>query len=100
MPHRAKTSSRIIGSDGSLRFATFDERPIELVRRGAVERFEVPNPPAIQQPLVQAAVDQLRGVGQCPSTGESAARTTFVIDEVLRAYRLGESSSQGITSHE
>ena len=77
----------IVGSAGVVRFATFDERPIELERRGQVEAFAIANPEAIQLPLVQSAVDHVLGLGRCPSTGDSAARTTFVIDEVLRAYR-------------
>ena len=31
-----------------------------------------------------AIVDALRGVGQCPSTGVSAARTSRVMDLILR----------------
>ena len=32
-------------------------------------------------------VDELNGKGTCPSTGESAARTTRVIDRILGEYR-------------
>jgi len=32
-------------------------------------------------------VDELLGRGQCPSTGESAARTSWVMDRLLEEYR-------------
>ena len=32
----------------------------------------------------QLIVDELRGVGQCPSTGVSAARTSRIMDLILR----------------
>jgi hypothetical protein len=40
----------------------------------------------VQQPLIQTIVDELNGQGRCPSTGESAARTNWVMDQLLRTY--------------
>ncbi|MCK4793694.1 MAG: hypothetical protein KAV87_58740 [Desulfobacteraceae bacterium] len=37
----------------------------------------------IQQPLIQTIVDELTGAGRCPSTGNSAAQTSWVIDKIL-----------------
>jgi hypothetical protein len=34
-------------------------------------------------------VDDLNGIGMCPSTGESAARTTWVMDQILEDSRTG-----------
>jgi hypothetical protein len=48
-----------------------------------------PNPPHVQQPLIQTVVDDLLGRGTCPSTGESARRTSRVMDTVLSAYYGG-----------
>ena len=79
----------IRGEAGRLRFATFDERPVELELASGTQRFEIPNPRHIQLPLVASIVAQLRGQGACPSTGESAARTTRVIDAVLAGHRRG-----------
>ena len=77
----------VSGDAGSLRFATFDEMPVELVRTDGTQRFAIDHPPHIQQPLIETVVAQLRGEGACPSTGESAARTTRAIDAVLAGYR-------------
>jgi hypothetical protein len=43
----------------------------------------------VQQPLIQAVVDDLLGRAVCPSTGESARRTSQVIDQVLAEYYGG-----------
>ncbi|WP_262378771.1 Gfo/Idh/MocA family protein [Luteimonas viscosa] len=82
----------ITGERGRLAFATFDEVPIVLEADGREQRFEIPNPRHIQLPLVETLVAQLRGEGRCPSTGESAARTTRVIDAVLRDFRNAASA--------
>jgi hypothetical protein len=54
-----------------------------------VETIEVANPEHIQQPLVQSLVDALLGRGECPSTGETALRTSVVMDTVLSGYYGG-----------
>ena len=61
--------------------------PIELERGGSCESIDLGDPPHVHQPLIQTFVDELNGVGACPSTGESAARTTRVIDRILGEYR-------------
>jgi len=50
------------------------------------DRVRDPTPPHVQQPLIQTVVDQLNGTGRCPSTGETAIRTTRVMDEILASY--------------
>jgi predicted dehydrogenase len=74
------------GSLGSLRVATFGDSPIELSTRTATETWSLPNPEHIQEPLVQSIVDSLLGRGVCASTGESAARTSYVMDRALLGY--------------
>ena len=41
----------------------------------------------VQQPLVQMMVDELLGRGTCPSTGESGARTAWVMDQMVADWR-------------
>lgn len=76
----------IAGTEGRIVMSTFGNEPIRLEASGGVETFERPNPPHIQQPLIQTIVSQLRGCGRCESTGESAARTAMVMDAVLQGY--------------
>ncbi|TBW37621.1 Gfo/Idh/MocA family oxidoreductase [Siculibacillus lacustris] len=80
---RADEGIEVIGSDGSLTFHPFTFAPITLVRRGEVERFAIPSPAHVQQPLIQTIVDELLGLGTCPSTGRSAARTAAVVERIL-----------------
>src|SRR5690606_25038932 len=77
----------IEGSEGRLAFASFDEVPVVLEARGRMDRWSIPNPPHIQQPLVETVVAALQGHGTCPSTGQSAARTSAVIDAILAGFR-------------
>ena len=43
----------------------------------------------VAQPLIQTVVDDFLGQGTCPSTGESARRTSAVMDQVLADYYGG-----------
>jgi predicted dehydrogenase len=79
----------IRGTVGRLALSTFGDEPVELVTAAGRETFTLPNPPHIQQPLIQAIVDALHGEGECPSTGVTAARTSLVIDQVLAGYYGG-----------
>jgi predicted dehydrogenase len=75
--------TEIVGSDGRISYVTFDASPIVLETRTGRTEFPIANPPHIQQCLVQAIVDELNGSGVSPSTGETAARTTRVMDLML-----------------
>jgi hypothetical protein len=80
--------NEIVGSKGKLTFSTFGHEPIVLeTAKGVVETFSFVAPPHIQQPLIQSIVNELLGLGGCcPSTGESAARTSRVMDEMTRGW--------------
>jgi len=74
----------ITGSQGQLSFSTFGNEPIRLNSNAGSEEFAIPHPDHIQQPLIQSIVDELRGQGTCPSTGQTAARTSRVMDAMVR----------------
>ena len=77
----------IAGTAGSLQFSTFGQEPLRVTGAQGERLIAAPYPPAVQQPLIQTVVDALTGRGQCPSTGQSAARTARVVDALLAAYR-------------
>jgi len=79
--------TEIVGSRGRIAFSTFGTEPISLTTADGVARFAIEHPVHIQQPMIQTVVYELNGVGRCPSTGETAARTTWVMDEALREWR-------------
>jgi predicted dehydrogenase len=76
----------VLGTEGRVTLSTFGTEPVEVMVRGEIERIEAPNPPHIQQPMIQSVVDALEDGAACPSTGVSAARTSAVLDRVLASY--------------
>ena len=78
--------TEILGTRGRVTFSSFDESPIVLHAGSDTKEFAIPNPPHVQEPLIQTVVDHLNGVGRCPSTGETGARTTWVMDQILASY--------------
>lgn len=83
----------IVGSAGSLSFSSFGTEPLVLRTVDGERRVDAPYPEVVQQPLIQAVVDELTGHGTSPSTGESALRTARFVDTVLAGYR----AEHGIT---
>jgi 1,5-anhydro-D-fructose reductase (1,5-anhydro-D-mannitol-forming) len=79
--------TEIFGSSGRISFATFDEAPVVLETAAGREELTIAHPPHVQQPLIQLVVAALSGRGTCPSTGDSAARTNGVMDQLLADYR-------------
>ncbi len=78
--------TEIVGTEGKLTFSSFGEEPVMLSTAGGETEFAIQHPSHIQQPLIQSIVNELNGIGQCPSTGESAARTTWVMDQMIANY--------------
>ena len=90
---REEEFNEIVGAKGRIVFSTTRPVPIRVLRGDSVEEIPVDDPPHVHQPLIQTIVDELNGQGHCPSSGESAARTTRVIDEILHEYRAGARSA-------
>ena len=81
------------GTAGRIAFNVFNPEPIRLETAAGTESFAVPNPDHVAQPLIQLIVDDLLGRGTCPSTGESARRTSVVMDRVLEDYYGGRTDA-------
>ncbi len=81
--------TEIVGDKGRISYSTYDARPIELTTASGTSEFTIDYPAHIQQPLIQTVVDDLLGNGQCHSTGESGARATWVMDQMLAGYGAG-----------
>ena len=79
--------TEIVGDAGKLTFTSFTTDPIQLTTGRGVTEFDLGHPAHIQQPLIQSIVNELNGVGACPSTGASGARTTWVMDQMLAGWR-------------
>jgi predicted dehydrogenase len=81
------------GTEGRVTISTFGQEPVKLERGKESEFFDLPNPVHVQQPLIATIVGQLQGKGACPSTGETALRTTRVMDAVLDSYYGGRADA-------
>ncbi len=79
----------ITGTRGRISLTCFGNEPVRLENIEGIQTVDRPNPPHIQQPLIQTIVNELNHQGVCPSTGISALRTTRVMDTVLDRYYGG-----------
>jgi len=75
----------IIGEHGKVSLPCFSPGNLKITTDGDTKEMSFQNPQHISQNLVQQVVDELRGIGKCVSTGESAAKTSWVLVLVIRA---------------
>ena len=90
--HERCDEVRVVGSEGQISFATFGDGDVVVSRPGEPEqRFAIGNPVHIQQPLIECVVRSLTGESAHPPdlAPEHAARTSWVMDQVLNEFRLG-----------
>jgi len=80
----------IIGENGKITLPCFSPGNLKLITNTGITEMGFKNPQHISQNLVQQVVDELRGKGTCISTGESAARTSWVLDEIVKGYYLNQ----------
>jgi predicted dehydrogenase len=73
----------VAGTEGTLSFASFAPTPIRLATADEAAVYEVADPKHVHGPLVATILDELRGVGTCPSTGQSALRTSKLMDSII-----------------
>jgi 1,5-anhydro-D-fructose reductase (1,5-anhydro-D-mannitol-forming) len=75
-----------LGTTGEIVTAVFADVDVVVTNSGGQEIHSARNPPHVHQPLVQTIVDELAGRGHCASTGESGARTSWVLDRCVDGY--------------
>lgn len=79
----AEDRIEIIGDKGMICFSVFTYEPIALHTEKGREEIRIENPEHVQQPLIQAVVDDLLGKSVCTCNGESATTTNWVMDKIL-----------------
>jgi 1,5-anhydro-D-fructose reductase (1,5-anhydro-D-mannitol-forming) len=77
------------GTAGRVSASVFGTEAVQLETAHGPVPFEFPTLPHVAQPLIQTVVNELLGRGTCPSTGDSARRTSQVMDRVLAGYYGG-----------
>lgn len=85
-PESERDSIEIIGNKGSIRFSTFNFEPIVLMNSSGRQEFINERPEHVQYNLIEKVVQSLSGNGASPSTGETGARTSRVLDEIVKDY--------------
>lgn len=83
--HERFDTVELIGARGKIEFATFEDLPVRVTTDAGTRSLVVPHPHHIQEPLIATIVEALHGRGTCPSTGETAIRTTRVMETVLNS---------------
>ncbi|MBN2597193.1 MAG: Gfo/Idh/MocA family oxidoreductase [Marinifilaceae bacterium] len=73
----------IFGSSGKIEFSVFDDAPLLLKNENSTKELFIENPENIQLYHVQNMREHLLGNIQHPSTGETAAHTSWVMDKIL-----------------
>jgi predicted dehydrogenase len=76
----------INGDQGRITLSCFLFGDVVMENRMGMHRFRFTNPENIQFNLIQQVVDTLLGKTACVSTGVSAARTSFVLEEIVKDY--------------
>jgi predicted dehydrogenase len=76
----------IIGTEGKITFSTFDHQPITLMNNQGMQEWTIEQPQHVQQPLIQAIVKELLGKGPAVGNGMAAARTNWVMDQMIENY--------------
>jgi len=76
----------INGTKGKLSLSSFQHGDVKLTTPEGTVSFSFQNPENIQHNLISQVVKTLQGESECVSTGKSAARTSAVLEELVKNY--------------
>lgn len=76
----------INGTKGKLSLSSFQHGDVKLTTPEGTVSFSFQNPENIQHHLISQIVKTLRVESECVSTGKSAARTSAVLEEMVKNY--------------
>jgi predicted dehydrogenase len=76
----------ISGTKGKISLPCFSPGDLQLSTSKGTVNFNFQNPENISHKLIQQVVAFLRGESECASTGKTAARTSAVLDEMVKNY--------------
>lgn len=76
----------INGTKGKLTFSSFQHGDVILTTPEGTVSFSFQNPENIQHYLIRQVVQDLRGEAKCVSTGYSAARTSWVLEQIVKEF--------------
>ncbi len=76
----------ITGTKGFIKFSAFSFEPIVVANESGRMEYRNERPEHVQYYLIEKIVRALEGKGESPSTGISGARTSHVMDDIVRGY--------------
>ena len=85
-PSSSRDSIEIVGDKGLIKFSCFDFIPIVLENKDGRREYENVRPEHVQFNLIEQVVKALSENGTTVSTGITAARTSRVLEEVVKEY--------------
>lgn len=81
-PEQRIEETQLIGSRGKITFSFFEKFIIRVDTETGSDEYTIPFPEHVQQPLIELIVTELRGGPKSPSTGETGARSTVILDQI------------------
>jgi predicted dehydrogenase len=78
--------TEIVGTEGAIRYATFDNSPLELETRSGIQSEDIPIPAHSHLPIIQMVTDALLGRGIAPSDADNGIRALRVQEQILAGY--------------
>lgn len=81
----------IVGDGGMIALSFFNHGEVVVQNRAGIQKFRFRNPENIQYNLIRQVVESLQNNTPCISTGETAARTSTVLDEIVKSYYINHS---------
>lgn len=85
-PFAESDQMEIIGTKGKIQFSCFSYADIILTTTEGKKSFSFEKPKHIGHHMIQQVVDELRGGGKCVSDMYSGARTSWVLEEIVKDY--------------
>jgi predicted dehydrogenase len=85
-PGEGKDILEFYGEKGVIRTSTFSFEPIVVENEKGRQEFRNERPENVQYYLIEQIVNALSGKGSAVSTGVTAARTSWVMEEVVKEY--------------
>lgn len=85
----AEEYGEITGTRGKVRFHFFTSSAVTLTNETGRFEFDLPHPQVVQEPLIRTVVGFLRGQEECPSTGQTALSTSYLLDTIMGGPRWG-----------
>lgn len=85
-PSSEEDTIEILGTKGKLWFSCFNPLKLTLQTQQGEIYYDFDQPEHVGERHIQLVIDELRGVGKCPGTGQSGARTNWVMEEIVKDY--------------